>query len=181
MPRRKQSFFERLTGAVNVDYDDDFDDETTHTIRNLTTDDPDEEDDELDADPQDDTYHETDDETQADWMEEESEGQLGVDVYQTRDDIIVKTMVAGVRPDDLDISITRDIVTIKGKREETHSIPEEQYFQRELYWGVFSRTILLPAEVEVEEAEAVERHGLLIIRLPKINKDKQTRLKVKSA
>jgi HSP20 family protein len=88
-------------------------------------------------------------------------------------------MVAGVKPDDLDISITRDMITIKGKRETEREILDEDYFHRELYWGSFSRTIMLPAEIEVEEAEAVEKHGLLILKLPKIDKHKQTRLKVK--
>lgn len=111
---------------------------------------------------------------------EEGEGELPVDVYQTPTEIIIKTMIAGVRPDDLDISITRDMVIIKGRREEVKGIENEDYFHRELYWGAFSRTIVLPQEIEVEEAEAIERHGLLIIRLPKIDKNRQTKLKVKS-
>lgn len=115
-----------------------------------------------------------------DWMtEEEEEGQLTVDVYQTPGEIVIKSMVAGVKPEDLDISITRDMVTIKGKRETERFVKEEDYFHRELYWGSFSRTIMLPAEVDVEEAEAIEKHGLLILRLPKVDKNKQTRLRVK--
>ena len=115
-----------------------------------------------------------------DWLDDESEdGQLTVDVYQTPSQIIIKTMVAGVRPEDLDVSITRDMVTIKGKRETERSVSDENYFHRELYWGSFSRTIMLPAEVEVEECEAVEKHGLLILTLPKIDKHKETKLKVK--
>jgi HSP20 family protein len=116
------------------------------------------------------------------WFDEESnveEGQLTVDLYQTPTEIVIKSMVAGVKPEDLDIAITRDVVTIKGKRETERFIKEEDYFHQELYWGSFSRTIMLPAEVEVEEAEAVEKHGLLIIKLPKIDKNRQTRLKVK--
>ncbi len=112
--------------------------------------------------------------------EEESEGQLTVDVYQTPTDIVVQTMVAGVRPEDLTLSITRDILTIRGRREETKSINEENYFIRELYWGTFARTILLPEEVDIEGAEAIEKHGLLIVKLPKIDKQKQTNLRVKS-
>ena len=158
---RKKSFFERLTGAINVDYDEPYEEEeTTVAIHDET---------------------EEVEESRADWLEEDTgEGQLGVDVYHTSDEIIIKTMVAGVRPEDLDISITRDMVVIKGKREETHGIAEDHYYHKELYWGSFSRTVLLPQEVESDNAEAVERHGLLIIRLPKINKEKQTRLKVKS-
>ncbi len=115
------------------------------------------------------------------WFDDESveEGQLTVDLYQTPTEIVIKSMVAGVKPEDLDIAITRDMVTIKGKRETERFIKEEDYFHQELYWGSFSRTIMLPAEVEVEEAEAVEKHGLLIIKLPKIDKNRQTRLKVK--
>ncbi|MBI5133999.1 MAG: Hsp20/alpha crystallin family protein [Candidatus Taylorbacteria bacterium] len=112
--------------------------------------------------------------------ETEEEGQLTVDVYRTPDEIVLKTMVAGVRPEDLDINITRDMVTIKGKREESAEVHENDYFHKELYWGSFSRTIMLPEEIEVEEAEAVERHGLLTIKLPKVDKSKQNKLRVKS-
>ena len=102
-----------------------------------------------------------------------------MDVYQTPTEIIIKSMVAGVKPEDLDISITRDMVTIKGKRETERYVKEDDYFHQELYWGSFSRTVMLPAEVDVEESEAIEKHGLLILRLPKIDKNKQTRLRVK--
>ncbi|MEK7596625.1 MAG: Hsp20/alpha crystallin family protein [Patescibacteria group bacterium] len=120
-------------------------------------------------------------ESRGNFMEEaEEEGQLTVDVHQTPDEIIIKTMVAGVRPEDLDINITRDMVTIKGRREESVDIEETDYFHKELYWGSFSRTVMLPEEIEVEEAEAVERHGLLTIKLPKVDKAKQNKLRVKS-
>lgn len=119
-------------------------------------------------------------ERKADWMEEAEEGQLGVDVYQTPKEIIVHAMVAGVDPDNLQVNITRDMVTIKGKREENRTISEENYFAQELYWGSFSRTILLPHEIEPEEAEAIERNGLLTIKLPKIDKGKKATVKVKS-
>lgn len=109
------------------------------------------------------------------------EGELTVDVYQTPDDIIVKTIVAGVRPDDLDISITRDMVTIRGSRQESNEINDGDYFHRELYWGSFSRTVLLPQEVDVDGAEANEKHGLLTLRLPKLDKSRQTKLKVRSS
>ena len=112
--------------------------------------------------------------------EEEEEAQLTVDLYQTQTDIIVQTMIAGVMPENLSIIITRDMITIKGKRAENQSINTENYFVQELYWGAFSRTISLPEEIDPEEAEAVEKHGLLIIKLPKIDKEKKATLKVKS-
>ena len=89
-------------------------------------------------------------------------------------------MVAGCRPEDVAIEITRDMVTIKGKREENKMISKDNFFAQELYWGSFSRTILLPQEVDPEEAEAIEKHGLLIIKLPKIDKAKKSNVKVKS-
>lgn len=112
--------------------------------------------------------------------EEELDGQLTADVYQTNSEIIIQTMTAGVRPDDLNISITPEKVSISGKREAPRGVSGDDYFYKELYWGAFSRTIVLPQEVVAEEAEAVEKHGLLIIRLPKLDKTKQHRLKVKS-
>ena len=115
------------------------------------------------------------------WIEEENEeGQLTVDVYQTPHHIIIKSMVAGVKPDDLDISITQDMVTIKGKRERHEEIKEEDYFYQELYWGSFSRSILLPQEIDPDEAEATIKNGILTIKLPKLDKEKTKKLKVKS-
>lgn len=112
--------------------------------------------------------------------EELPEGQLTVDMYKTETEIVIKTMVAGVKLEDLDINITRDMVSIKGKRDIDEDIEDADYFQQELYWGSFSRTITLPEEIEVEEAEAVEKHGLLTITLPKLDKAKRSKLKVKS-
>lgn len=115
------------------------------------------------------------------WIEEENEeAELAVDLYQTPTEIIVQTMVAGVKPEDLELSIARDMVTIVGKREEQRTIDEDNYFTKELYWGKFSRTISLPQEVEPEEVEATEKHGLLTIRLQKVDKDKTNNVKVKS-
>lgn len=113
-------------------------------------------------------------------VNDEPAGELAVDVYQTPDAIVVKALVAGVHPTSIDISLTREMLTISGAREDEREVQEEHYFQRELYWGSFSRTILLPEEVDVDMAEASEKHGILMIRLPKINKKKQTKLKVRS-
>jgi HSP20 family protein len=159
-----RSFFEKLTGVVKMDDMPEEDDIDVENPRGNKL-------------PQRDSTTQTPGQQ---WGEEEpEEGQLTVDVYQTPTDIVIKTMVAGVRPEDLDISITRDMVVIKGKRETERTVNDDDYFHQELYWGSFSRTIMLPAEVEVEESEAIEKHGLLIIRMPKIDKHKQTRLKVK--
>jgi HSP20 family molecular chaperone IbpA len=113
-------------------------------------------------------------------LEHANEGELAVDVYQTADFVVVKALVAGVPPTNLDISLSRDMITIQGTREDEREAEDNNYFQRELYWGGFSRTILLPEEVDVDMADASEKHGILVIRLPKINKAKQTKLKVRT-
>lgn len=160
MAKTKRSFFERLTGIGDED-------ETTVIDTQQPSNNP------VQVEPALQKKH--------GWAEESaSEGELAVDVYQTNDEVIIRAMVAGVRPDNLDISITRDMVTIRGNRTMTEEVRDDSYFFRELYWGSFSRTILLPQEVEAEEAEATERNGLLTIRLPKIDKGRQTKLKVKS-
>ncbi|OGG53610.1 hypothetical protein A3H16_02265 [Candidatus Kaiserbacteria bacterium RIFCSPLOWO2_12_FULL_53_8] len=114
------------------------------------------------------------------WAAEEPQGELAVDIYQTPDAIVVKALVAGVQPTSIDIALTREMLTISGSREDEREVEEDNYFQRELYWGSFSRTILLPEEIDVDLAEASEKHGILMIRLPKINKKRQTKLKVRS-
>lgn len=122
------------------------------------------------------------------WEEEELEtstaepqdGELPVDMYQTDDEIIIRAIVAGVDPSDLEISITRDMVTVRGTREEYQEARDDGYFHRELFWGSFSRTLLLPEEVAIDESDAKEKHGMLEIRLPKLDKHRSTQLRVKS-
>lgn len=108
-----------------------------------------------------------------------NEGQLPVDVYQTPNEIVIRAFVAGVRPDEMNVSISRDMVVIEGSREERDSISEDNYFSRELFWGSFSKTILLPQEVDVDSSSATAKDGLITIILPKLDKARQTKLKVK--
>jgi HSP20 family molecular chaperone IbpA len=161
MAKDKPSFFERLTGAVKLDSDDEHGESVTVTSARSAM--------------------ETPSVKAGSWMEETAEeGELTVDVYQNQDTIFIKAMIAGVRPEDLDISISRDMVSVRGKREEERVTREDDYFIRELYWGSFSRTVSLPEEIDVDEAEAIEKHGLLILRLPKLDKKRQSKLKVKT-
>lgn len=156
MSKEKRSFFERLTGVVRMDSDEE---ENSVVQKNLSVAEDDEE---------------TEDEAT------EQEGELTVDVYQNAETVVIKAMIAGVRPEDLDISITRDLVTIRGKREEERTVAEEDFIMKELYWGSFSRAIALPVEIDVDEAEAIEKHGLLILKLPKLDKKKKSKLKVRT-
>jgi len=112
------------------------------------------------------------------WLDEEYEGQLSVDVYQTTDEIVIKSTIAGVKSDDLDVTINNDMVTIKGKREDVKEVKEDNYFYQECYWGGFSRSIILPVEVKAEEAKAQLKNGVLTIRLPKAKKSKAVSVKI---
>lgn len=183
MLKDKKTFFQKLAGTITVEEDDDMliDGEEIY------------EEEELDiAKParkgvaaiakgkarKMEYEEEIDDEDE--YEDSEDEGELSVDVYQTKSEIVVEAMVAGVKPEDLHLSITRDMITIKGSRDDNSQVADDDYFYRELFWGRFSRTILLPNEVIIEECEAVEKHGLLIVRMPKVDKARQTKLKVKS-
>ncbi len=153
MEKKKRSFFERLTGSLSLE-------EESPELKNSM---------------------ERSDKKNGNWIEEENdEAELTVDVYQTPTEMVIQTMVAGVKPEDLEISVARDTISIRGQREEARTIDEENYFSKELYWGKFSRTISLPAEVEPEEVEATERHGLLTIKIKKVDKEKKSSIKVRS-
>jgi HSP20 family protein len=109
------------------------------------------------------------------------EGQLALDVYQTDTDVIVKAPIAGVKPEDLEVSITDEIVTIKGQRKEETKIEKENYFAQECYWGAFSRTFALPVAVDADKATAVLKDGILTLTIPKAEKAKTKIVKIKSA
>ena len=166
----KRSFFERLSGNASAeDPFDSFDDE--FPVATL----PSQSDSRARANEQH-TIHSSiasDDSSKGD-------GQLPVDVHQTGSDIIIRAFVAGVRPDELSISISRDMVEIAGTRSEREQISGPDYFSRELFWGSFSRTIMLPQEVDVDASSANAKDGLLTLILPKLDKARQTKLKVKA-
>lgn len=163
---KKPSFLERLTGGQSDEYDRILDED--HQFG---------EDDDLAVEEEE--YGE-----EEQWEEEASgtpqDGELPVDMYQTEDAIVIRALVAGVSPAELDISITRDMVTVRGVREEFQEAHDDGYFHRELFWGSFSRTLLLPEEVAIDEAEAQEKHGMLEIKLPKLDKHRTTQLKVRT-
>jgi len=115
----------------------------------------------------------------AEEMPPEEEGELTLDIYDKGDAIIIQSTVAGVKPEDLDVSITNDSVTIRGRREQPEKVEDKDYYYKELFWGTFSRSVILPEEIEEEDAEAILKHGLLTIRLPKKRRGVVQKLKVK--
>lgn len=113
------------------------------------------------------------------WLDEKYDGQLSVDVYQTGDEIVIKSTIAGVKAEDVDVSLNGDMITIRGVRGQEEEVDEDDYFYQECYWGGFSRSIILPVEVRSDKVQATMEDGILTIRLPKLKRAKSTTIKVK--
>ncbi|MDD9867996.1 MAG: Hsp20/alpha crystallin family protein [Candidatus Campbellbacteria bacterium] len=109
---------------------------------------------------------------------EDEERHLPVDLINTPDDIIIRANLAGINPDNIDLSVSREVIIITAKNARKHEEQECDYFYQELYWGTLSRTIVLPQEIEVEDVTADTKNGMLTIVLPKIDKDKKTKVRV---
>jgi HSP20 family protein len=112
------------------------------------------------------------------WLE--TEGQLAVDVFQTEDELVIQSTIAGIKGDDLDIAIEGDKVTIRGRRERPTRDEKINYFYQECYWGPFSREIILPVEIDPSRATALFKEGVLVIRMPKIAREKKRKISVRS-
>lgn len=184
MAIKKKTFFERLSGGAPADEYDSFDEDyvpqtparrvfPSQTSAHMQNSQP-----QMSQSPMQQAQVQSDHSALFD--DEPMEGQLPVDVYQTASEIVIRTFIAGVRPDEMNVSISRDMVTIEGSREERASVPESDYFHHELFWGSFTRTILLPQEVDVENSSAGAKDGLLTIILPKLDKARQTKLRIKT-
>ncbi len=174
MKKKKRSFFERITGSVKMDeFNDDLDYENGNDEYNSGSD--------LEERKEINYPHYSGNPTDHENPAEAEIGELSVDVINQPEELIIRAIVAGVKPHDLDVQISRDMVTISGSREDLEEVEEQDYYHRELYWGSFSRNIILPEEIDVEESSAEEKHGMLEIHLPKIDKNKKTKLQVKSA
>jgi len=184
----KKSFFERLTGAQHVDEDGSgassslpvYEEEETTQFSLHTSDEP--------AAPIAAPM------TQPSWsapsyqpqvapqtMPENNdiEGQLTIDVYQTENEIVIKSTIAGVKPEDLDVTINNDMVTVKGERKNEEVVEHGNYYYQECYWGGFSRSVLLPVDVIPEKADASLKNGILTIRLPKADPTKVKKILVR--
>ena len=149
MLKEKKSFFERLTGSDQENTD--YEKGDNYDLSSIGSEEK--------------TY-------------DEEDGQLAVDVFQGKNEVIIQSIVAGVKPDDLDISIDKDSVTIRGKRESNRLIEKENAVCQELYWGGFSRTISLSDEVDSENSEASIKNGILTIRLPFLRKAPVKKIRV---
>ncbi|MFZ2187574.1 MAG: Hsp20/alpha crystallin family protein [Candidatus Moraniibacteriota bacterium] len=175
MTKQKSSFFERLTGAKNMEggsYNDSVpvyneDREETISMREPSP---------AFAARNEESWEAS---AQSQSSEDGAEGQLTIDVYQTENDIVIKSTIAGVKPEDLDVSINNDMVTVKGERKNEEIVENGNYYYQECYWGSFSRSVLLPVDVLPEKADASLKNGILTIRLPKADTTKTKKIQVR--
>ena len=111
------------------------------------------------------------------WLEE-YEGQLAIDAFQTNDSVVVKAPIAGVKPQDLEISVTDEVLHVRGHRKQESQEDQDSYFVQECYWGSFSRSFVLPVPVDADKAQANLKDGILTIVIPKQEKSKTKVIKI---
>lgn len=178
MTKQKRSFFEKLTGAREVEANND------SYSENLNVYSPAEEPQSLRMTTGSENYIPQEE----NWStpsyqqgsgDDNADGQLTIDVYQTENDIVIKSTIAGVKPEDLDVSINNDMVSIKGERKNEEVVEHGNYYYQECYWGSFSRSVLLPVDVIPEKADAALKNGILTIRLPKADTTKTKKIQVR--
>jgi HSP20 family protein len=169
MAKVKRSFFERLTGSKKIEPED-YGSGEGEAINNLYK----EESEMIISSPPSKNMPE-----ENVLSSDGSEGQLTIDVYQTENDIVIKSTIAGVKPEDLDVTINNDMITIRGERKKDEAVPEENYYYQECYWGSFSRSVILPVDVLPERIEASMKNGILTIRLPKADTTKTKKIQVR--
>lgn len=109
-------------------------------------------------------------------LEKANEGQLAVDVVETRDRVIIRSAIAGVAPEDVEISVNADIVTIRGERKHDFYQQDATAHFEEVFWGTFSRSIILPVHVQPSAAEADFSNGILTLTLPKVHGEMKIKL-----
>jgi HSP20 family protein len=105
-------------------------------------------------------------------------GTAAVDIFETDDAVVVKSMLPGVKADDLDISISGDVLTIRGETKSQEEVEEGNYVRREIRYGSFSRSVHIPTRVEADQADADYTDGILTLTLPKAEAVKPKAIKV---
>lgn len=133
--------------------------------------------------PEEDEVSKLDEETNTDvedtMEDEELEGQLALDMYQTKDNLVVKSTIAGVRPEDIDVTVNDNVLTISGERTQQDEVRDKDYYLQECYWGEFSRSVELPEEFDAEGIAAEIKDGILTVIIPKSEKAKPKKIMVK--
>jgi len=113
------------------------------------------------------------------WLNASEEGELSIDVYQDDDTVYVTSTIAGVKPENLEISVNNDLLTIRGFRKREREVNESDYFLQECFWGQFSRSIVLPFDVAADKISAEIEDGVLTVILPKLKRLRNIPIKIK--
>lgn len=186
MTKTKRSFFEKLTGTRHMDEDFSVTAEETHRPVSFYEDNSRQEtfmEVEEAPKPSQPSFtrptHNTEWEQEQREQEEENDGQLTIDMYQTENEIVIKSTIAGVKPEDIDVSINNDMITIRGARHMEEEVSEDKYYYQECYWGSFSRSVVIPVDVLSDKIEASLKNGILTIRLPKADTNKVKKIQVR--
>ncbi|MCX6761774.1 MAG: Hsp20/alpha crystallin family protein [Candidatus Moranbacteria bacterium] len=182
MTKVKKSFLERLTGARTIEDDAYIPERSISPSVNMYGN----EEEEIEMDREITAHSSTPNQFSRESREEiqsneleSNEGQLTIDVYQTDSDIVIKSTIAGVKPEDLDVSINNDMLTIRGERKNEEQVMEENYYYQECYWGSFSRSVILPIDVVADKIEASMKNGILTVRMPKAESNKAKKIQVR--
>lgn len=177
MTKTKQSFFSKLTGTSRVD-DEDLEIKHSRPVSLYEDDSQQESFMEVDTTPPQ-SFNRPTQHSQWEQEPEENDGQLTIDMYQTENDIVIKSTIAGVKPEDIDVSINNDMITIRGSRHMEEEVSEDKYYYQECYWGSFSRSVVLPIDVLPDKVEASLKNGILTVRLPKADINKIKKIQVR--
>jgi HSP20 family protein len=185
--KTEKSFFGKIMGGDDEPQEEqvvpqeEFVEETEVAVEELTSDPYDDEEEEAEeeeytaAEP---VAPSTKNKKDEDWLSD-YEGQLNIDMYQTKDNVIIKSTIAGVRPEDIDITVANDMVSIKGARRKEENVAADDYFYQECYWGNFSRSVIVPVDIDSEQIEADLKDGILTVIVPKAAKAKTKKVKVR--
>ena len=106
-------------------------------------------------------------------------GQLSLDIYHTDKEIVILAPIAGITESDITVSVTDDVLIIKGERKSVEEIAEENYYTKECFWGGFSRSVILPEAVDSSRVTASFKNGILTVRIPKVEKIRTRMIKIK--
>lgn len=114
------------------------------------------------------------------WFAPASAVELAIDMYETKDDVVVKAALPGIKPDQVEVTITGDTLSIRGESTEENQVKEENYIRKERRFGSFCRTITLPGGIKADKADAVFENGVLTLKIPKAEETKPKTIKVKT-
>lgn len=114
------------------------------------------------------------------WIEPTSAASLAIDMYETKDEVVVKAALPGMKPEEVEVSITGNTLTIKGKSNEENEVKEKDYIRKEQRYGSFTRSVALPSGLKADKAEAMFENGVLTLKVPKSEEVKPKTIKVKA-